>query len=191
MKKLITTCILLVNLSAIYAQEAVGVKTDICDCPEPTRDQFMGICNSIYRKENASDESGLSYQYQEGLYEISCVKIGVDSKEVAAIKIQCMWNKYRESFRCYVFANVAVPEGNVLKFAMDTGFSTFLVSAVKKYNLDMNFLDPADNKTIMDFLKENYDSYKRDGYTEKSDEYFRIYQLLKANGAKHSSELNK
>nr|WP_315153391.1 hypothetical protein [uncultured Flavobacterium sp.] len=191
MKKLTTFLILLANLITCYAQETASTKTEVCDCPEPTRDQFMGICNSIYRKENASDESSLSYQYQEGLYEISCVKIGVDSKEVAAIKIQCMWNKYREKFRCYRYTDVSVSDGNVLKFAMDTGFSTFPVSAVKKYNLDMNFLDPADNKTIMDFLKENYDSYKRDGYTEKSDEYLRIYQLLKANGAKHSSELNK
>ena len=191
MKKLTTFLILLANLITCQAQETSSVKKDICDCPEPTRDQFMGICNSIYRKENASDESGLSYQYQERLYEISCVKTGVDSKEIVAMKIQCMWNKYREKFRCYVFANVAVPEGNVLKFAMDTGFSTFLVSAVKKYNLDMNFLDPADNKTIMDFLKENYDSYKKDSYTEKADEYLRIYELLKANGAKHASELNK
>ena len=100
-----------------------------------------------------------------------------------------MWKKYREEFRCYKYDGVSVPDGNVLKFSFDTGFSTFLVTAVKKYKLDMNFIDPQDGKTIMDFLKISMERYKQAGSTEKVEEYERIYKLYKDNGAKHAKDL--
>ena len=188
MKKLITISFLfLIN----FAAKAQSTDTLKCNCPEPTRDQFMGVCNAIYDKKDGSEEIGIGYKYQEELWAISCAVPGVDTKEQAALKIQCMWLKYRHKFRCYKYAGVSVPDGNVLKFAMDTGFSTFLVTAVKKYKLDMNFIDPTDGRTIMDFLKVSMERYRQAGSAERVVEYERIYKLYKDNGAKHASELNK
>jgi len=120
---------------------------------------------------------------------MSCVDLKKDSKEVAYQKVRCMWNKYREEFRCYNFTGVSVADANVAKFSMDTGLTSFLVIAVKKYKLDMNFIDPADGKTLMDFLKEQLEKYKNFKYTEKAEEYERIYKLLENYSAKHAKDL--
>jgi len=173
----------------VLTTQAQEKKVEDCDCPKPTRDQFMGICNAIYDKEDGNEDLGIGYKYQELLWEISCADPKKDSPEVAVKKIQCMWKKYREEFRCYKYDGVSVPDGNVLKFSFDTGFSTFLVTAVKKYKLDMNFIDPQDGKTIMDFLKISMERYKQAGSTEKVEEYERIYKLYKDNGAKHAKDL--
>lgn len=172
------------NLSEL---EKVAVEVD--DCPAPTKEQIMGICNSVYDKQEGSTESGLSYQYQEGLWDLSCAKPKIDSPDIARQKIQKMWNKNRENFRCYKYPNVTVTDGSILKFAMDTNFSTFLVSAVRKYNLDMNFKDPKDGKTIMDFLQDRITTFKKGNFPDQVAEYERIYKLLSDNGAKHGKDL--
>jgi hypothetical protein len=99
-----------------------------------------------------------------------------------------MWDKYKEDFRCYNFTGVSVGDSNVLKFSIDTGFSSFLVFAVKKAKLDVNFKD-YDGKSIMDFLKYGIERYSNSKYTEKFEEYNRMYKLLEAYGAKHGKDL--
>ena len=180
-------------LSAIgLAQQQPNIDTtsvENFDCPAPTRSQMIGVCNCIYTQEVGSEELGIGYKYQEELWELSCADPKTDSPEVAHQKIREMWDKNKELFRCYKYLGVTVPDGNILKFSMDTGFSSFLVMAVKKYKLDVNFIDPADGKTIMDFLKERLNNYKSANYPEKCAEYKRIYKLYKEYGAKHASEL--
>ena len=186
MKNLLTICVLLATAFTSQAQEK---KVEVCDCPKPTRNQFMGICNAVYDKADGNEDLGIGYKYQELLWEISCAHPKKDSPEEAIKKIQCMWNNNRENFRCYKYDGVSVPDGNVLKFSMDSGFSTFLVTAVKKYKLDMNFKDPTDDETIMDFLKFHMERYRTNGNTVKVEEYERIYKLYKDNGAKHAKDL--
>lgn len=57
----------------------------------------------------------------------------------------------------------------------------------------MNFIDPYDKKTLLDHLQEEEKKIRNSQPidTGKADEYQDVYQLLKANGAKHSWELNK
>ena len=185
MKKLITLCLLLATIFTTQAQQ--NINEIINNCPTPTRDQFQGVCGSIFRKDGPSEESGLGYEYQEDLYEISCVDKS-DSKEVAYQKIRNMWIKNRENFLCYNFTGVSRAYSNVAIFSIDTGFSTFLVTAVKKYKLDMNFKD-RNGETIMDFLLYGIEKYKNSKYTEKYEEYERIYKLLEAYGTKHAKDL--
>lgn len=169
--------------------ELEKVAANVDDCPTPTESQYTKVCNSIYSKKSPSEGSELAYKYQEDLWEMSCAKTPGDSIEAANKKIQTMWKKHRETFRCYQYDGVSVPNANVAKFSMDVNFSTFLVTAVKKYNLDMNFKDPADGKTVMDFLQDQYTSYKKAGYNDKAAEYDRIYKLLEKAGAKHGKDL--
>ena len=169
-----------------YSKE--GVEQEF-NCPEPTRDNFTNVCNSIYERKES--ESKFGDKYLEDLWMISCVTSSIDNDEVAKIKIQTMWNKYRKKFRCYGYTGVSVSDANIAKFSIDTGFSSFLIFVTKKYQLDMNFVDPADDKTLLDFLKMQSESYKNSSYSTKYDEYNRIYNLLRSNGAKHSWELNQ
>jgi hypothetical protein len=162
---------------------------EIFDCPKPTKDQLQGVCISIYDRSKTEIDSELPFEYLEELWTLSCADPKKESVEQAKIKIQIMWNANREAFRCYSFPGVTVSEGNVLKFSTDTSFPYFLTTTVKKYQLDMNFIDPADGKTMMDFLKTGIDRYTQQGNTGKAFEYQRIYDLFAKNGAKHAKDL--
>ena len=162
------------------------------NCSNPTKEQLAGTCHAIYEKQMALNPNPrVSYGYQESIWEMSCAITGQDIIESAKLKIQLMWNRIRTSFRCYKYPNYISSERNITKFSLDTGFTTFLTEAVKRYDLDMNFIDPTDNKTILDFIQER-ESYVRNSPpidNEKADEYNRIYKLLRNNGAKRASEL--
>lgn len=165
-----------------------------CDCPEPTKLQYSYVCSSLYdRKEAKSNGPAVGYEYQEILWKMACAKIGIDKLDIARIKMQIMWNKYREKFRCYNYPILLASDKNFAKFSIDTGFTGFLTEAVKRYDLDMNFIDPGDKKTLLDWLQEREKQIRNSPPvdTGKADELQRMYQLLKSNGAKHSRELNK
>lgn len=196
MKKALTFCMLLAMAFTGQAQPMLNhvsdtaiAKVSVWDCPEPTISQITCVCNSIYDKKGPTQITGFGYKYQEDLWLMSCAVPGVDTEAEAIKKIQAMWMKCRVKFRCYKYTGVSVPDGNVAKFAMDLGFSTFLVVAVKRYKLDMNFIDPADGRTVMDLLDMQYKRYSKAGSTDKAEEYLRLYKLLEKHGCKHAKDL--
>ena len=173
------------NLSEL---EAVATSAEAC--PEPTRADFAILCNEVYERKPSSDESELAYKYQEEMWRMSCAKDGVDDLETARKKIQTMWNKNKKSFSCDYPGSI-VSKGNITKFSLETNFPDFLITAAKDYKLDMNFKDPQDNKTILDFVKDQIANMKRAqvDMTPKVQEYERLYKMLQENGAKHSKDL--
>lgn len=188
MKKLVTIWLLLATAFTSKAQE----KPITCDCPPPTAEQFSNVCVSIYQKSDAHhSDSGASFSYQEDIWKMSCVDSANDSKEVIIKKIQYMWNKYRESFRCYGYPTSIASDSNILKFSLDTGFTPFIYESVRKNKLDMNFIDPADRKTFLDFVQERitYIANLPPIDILKLEEYKRIYKLAQDGGAKHSKDL--
>lgn len=188
MKKIITHFLLLIIAFTSQAQE---IQKEDCDCPIPSAEEFSNVCVSIYQKSEAHDPgSGASFSYQEAIWKMSCINSN-DSKEVIIKKIQCMWNKYRELFRCYGYPTSIASDSNVIKFSLDTGFTPFIYESIRKNKLDMNFIDPADGKTILDFVQERtiYITNLFPVDVPKLEEYKRIYKLLKDNGAKHAKDL--
>lgn len=187
MKKIITLFLFQLITFTSQAQEK---KVEDCDCPKLTEWDFLILCKDVYERKPSSEESELAFKYQQALWRMSCAKEGVDNMETARKKIQCMWNKYRELFSCD-YPGVSVPKGNVTKFSLDTNFSAFLIDSVKEYKLDMNFKDPVDNRTILDFIKDEIAFNKKSpsDMTMKINEYERLYKLLKDNGAKHGKDL--
>jgi hypothetical protein len=186
MKYLIIICLIVTTVMTSQAQEK---KVEDCDCPPPDKADFRELCNSLKSREPGREGGKFSEKYQEDLWEMSCADLEKDSFETAKIKIQCMWNKYRVEFRCLDFSEVTVKDANVAKFSMDAGFSSFLVMAAKRYDLDMNFIDPADGKSLMDFLSDQRESYRNTAYTAKYAEYDRLYKLWESKGAKHAKDL--
>lgn len=187
MKKTTTLFLFLIIAFTSQAQEK---KAEDCNCPEPTKEQFSNLCQNLYDNEPAYDENGpVGYQYQAALWEMSCADLDKDSKEIAWKKIECMWNKYKEKFRCYNTTSVADGK-NILKFSIDSGF-TVLISEFVKYKFDVNFKDPADNKTVMDFLKNQISiiSNSPPVNEDKIKEYQRLYDKLLTIGAKHAKDL--
>lgn len=160
------------------------------DCPAPTPQQFKNVCEGVYNTETI-EKPGFSYTYQVELWEMSCAKPGTDTIESARVKIQTMWNKHRQSFNCPGYPTSFASGKNITKFAMDNGFSGFIIEAVKRYKLDMNFKDPEDQKTIMDFVKERKEYIENSPPVDntKVAEYERIYKYLETHGAKHAKDL--
>jgi hypothetical protein len=167
--------------------ELETVTSKVESCPKPTSDQFITVCLSIDGKKDPKDGDKFGYKYQEDLWEMSCANAGKDSPEVAKQKIQIMWNTYRAEFKCKGNTENSINGGNVTKFAMDEGLGIFVIHAIKKYNLDMNFIDPYDGKTILDFVEEKL--VKLPKADDRYPEYQRVLELLLANGAKRAGDL--
>lgn len=161
-------------------------------CPKSSKEILNNVCVGIYGKLDARyPDSDFNYSFQEELWKISCTKPGTDILETARIKIQLMWNQNREYFRCYGYPTSIATDKNVTKFSLETGFTTFLAEGVRKYQLDMNFIDPADGKTILDYIVEREKAIRNSPPvdTPRADQYHRFYVLLRSNGAKQGSEL--
>ncbi|TDP00711.1 hypothetical protein [Flavobacterium sp. 245] len=193
MKNRIAICLFLVNLCCVYSQETALVKTDSCDCRHQITELDIALlCFNVEDMYEADEpEKGFTFAFEESLWKMSCAVPGVDTREEAIMKVQCMWNKYRERIRCYVHPTSIAVNKNITKFSLDINNTVFIYQAVRKYNLDMNFLDPADNKTFLDFVEEREEYFRTITPVDitKADEYQKIYQLLKTHGAKHCREL--
>ena len=184
-QKLVIGILLSGNLAGVAQAQ------DTCDCPEPTRNDFMRVCEAIYEGKIAPEGSKLSYVYQVELYRLACADPERDTQEEAYAKIRCLWDKYAPSFRCFNYPTSLATDKNVLKFSLETGNTAFLMEAIKRYQLDLNVIDPADGETILDFVRE---SMERIQNTPPVDDaklafYERVYDLLRQKGAKHISEI--
>ncbi|TSJ47981.1 BspA family leucine-rich repeat surface protein [Fluviicola chungangensis] len=166
------------------------------DCGQPDKDAKTGFCHQVYtQQEYTGPEEGgnrFNFDFQHDLWELACADPSYNSFEVARVKIQIMWLKNRENFIAYGYVNSLASDLNVTKLDVDMSVQRLLYEAQKKYYLDMNFIDPADNRTLMDFVR---DQIKREMgyepiYVDKLKEYERMYYLLKKYlNAKTASEL--
>jgi hypothetical protein len=114
-----------------------------------------------------------------------------DSQALAKAKIQKMWNQNRIKFICSGYAGVLSSGSNISLFSIETGFSTFVIDAVNKWDLNLNFIDENTNGTVMDFLISEIKRYSEmnNDFSGKIKEYQEIYDYLKRFEVKHASEL--
>lgn len=131
------------------------------ECPAPTKQQFEAVCVSGYDRHEVKEDSQLRFGFQEHFWKMSCADPEKDTIETAKPKIQAMWNKNKENFKCTGNSEFYASGLNITKFSLDTGFSTFMIDAVKKFNLEMNFIDPTDKKTVMDFIQDEIERYSK------------------------------
>ncbi len=175
MKKLITICLLFLLSFTIKAQTAD------CNCPKPKGGKFVYFCTMVENQDS---------QYKKELLQMSCVDHIKDSPETIKAKVQCMWKKYYVEFGCDD-AGFLVPQGNILKYAVNQEFEYFVDGVVEEFGLDINLKDPADEKTLLDFVLDEVKRYKKNPeYQEKVKELEKIYNHLKFDlYALHASEL--
>ena len=152
-----------------------------CNCPAPKGGKFVYFCTMVENQD---------IQYIEQLIEMSCVDLNKDSPETIKAKVQCMWNKYYAEFGCDN-TGFLVPQGNILKYAVNQEFELFIDGVVEDFDLDINLKDPADGKTLLDFVLDEINRYKKDkDYQNKVKELQRIYNHLKNDlKAKHAKDL--
>ena len=158
MKKLITICLLLTSVFSSQAQEK---QNDICDCPAPERVDYAKISRYIRDKEK-SLEASLTFLFEEHLLKMSCVDLKNDTRETIIQKVNCMWNIYKTKFACDSL-EFNVPNGNVLKFAMNFNFPDAIYLLVDHYGLDVTFIDPADGLSFIGYLDQEISKTKKFG----------------------------
>jgi len=163
-----------------------------CDCPPPSQTKRDTMCRQIAgRLIDEDEDSEFGYLYEKTLWEISCADPKKDTFEEAKAKIQCMWNKYKELCACDV-SGFNVSNGNILKYAINVKFPDFVLDTTKEYDLDINFKDPVDGLTVIDYIHNEIKHYKRDSdtYERQLIELETVYRILRSRGAKHAHELD-
>ncbi|HKZ67309.1 MAG TPA: hypothetical protein VJ111_13175 [Chitinophagaceae bacterium] len=176
MKNIITICLLLATLSS-------GSQTNNtdCNCPTPKGGKFINFCTLVENQDT---------RFKEELEEMSCVDLKIDSKETISAKVNCMWKKYYHEFGCDN-SGFPVPQGNILKYAVNQEFELFIDGLVEYFGMDINIKDPADGKTLLDYTLDEVNRYKKyPDFAKKVKELQNIYDHLKNDlYALHASEL--
>ena len=178
MKKIFALCLLSAITFAFHAQQPPVAD---CNCPKPKDGKFVNFCTLVENQDS---------QYKQQLREMSCVDLTKDSPETILAKVQCMWRKYYAEFGCND-SGFLVPQGNILKYAVNQEFEYFIDGVVEEFGLDINLKDPADGKTLLDFVLDEIKRYKKNPeFQDKVKELEKIYNHLKKNlKAKHANEL--
>lgn len=153
---------------------------DSANCPEPSQDQVARVAVMISSRAE-SDHDELIYRFEEELWLLSCADPESDNSEVAVARINKMWNKYGKEMA--VHGVLAASGGkNILKYMAE---KQLLTRMLNEYKVDVNFIDPADGKTVLDFVKHQIDIME-----QKPDPVdVELYKYLVNYGAKTAGEL--
>lgn len=157
----------------------------VTDQPCTNEVKLRGICGTVANMDEKSDPSSkLRFRYQEKLLEAACADIVKDSEETVSRKISVLWDRNQDKLKC-VSSAFDVENGNILKFAVRLKFDDFLYDMVK-WKVDLNKIDPADDRTVLDYIKYQIDTQKGTSSESTLKSY---YDFLRKAGAKHSNEI--
>ena len=179
MKKLITICLIITTVLTSQAQEK---QKEVCDCPEPKGGKFIYFCTLVENQDK---------RYVTQMMEIACADPKKDLPETVRAKVQCMFAKYYAEFGCDS-TGFSIAQGNILKYAVNQEFENFIYGMVEEFGIDINIKDPADGKTLLDFILDEKIRYKRGvpEYQFKAKELEDIYNTLRIDYyALHANEL--
>lgn len=189
---------LLIFLLITQSLKAQVQKVTDCNCkatdtlsPKELKNRMQVVCQALSDNDIAPDGSKFNYIWEEDFWELACADKGKDTKEVAYKKLQCMWMKYRERFRGYNYSGQTVKDPNLLKFMCDLSYHRDVIRMIEVYKLDVNFIDPADGKSIMDFVIDRMKQIKKAPPVDKAnlEEFENLYEVLKKNNIKTAAEI--
>lgn len=160
---------------------AVMQKLNLC----PNYENLKSLCALVgEQSEDPDSNSPNLYLYQTKVFEGACVNIEKDNKEVVKKKIQALWAKFEDKLICDspLFNS---PQGSVIKYAVSRKFEPFLEDVVQ-WGVNLNRIDPIDQQTVLDYVKNEMVRVKGTSMEVKMKAY---YQILRNGGAKHKAEL--
>jgi hypothetical protein len=146
-------------------------------CQGPSENDFKRLCSDIAlrKKVIGTATDTVEYMYEQRLWQLACAKMGVDDEETARNKIQSWWEKYKTKCTCNSLV-FRVQDGNILKFSVVQSFPDFTETLVMNYKIDINFIDPADGKNLLDFINDEIYSLEKAGISQQSIEVYRVYR---------------
>ena len=156
-------------------------------CNPPTEADIRLWCGDIVTKSKVYGEEAefYDYLYEKRLWQMACVDAKNDSEETIKKKIVAWWNKYK--LDCYCNSpTFGVPNGGILKFAISQRHIDF-IRVLANYDLDINFIDPANNNNLLDYLNEEIAKIRLNGSSSTTIEIYEKYKrTLISLGAKPS-----
>ena len=154
-------------------------------CPRATVDDVKILCSMICSKRRDAKKGTETYpfDYQSYLFKIACTSRD-DPEEVMNQKIQAFWKKHQSMLQCEAFG-FNLGRGDLIKYGVSNYFDEF-VGDVTLWGVDLNKIDPADGKTVLDYVKEEMEK-KKGTALEYTLKYY--YAILKESGAKHRKDL--
>ena len=73
-----------------------------------------------------------------------------------------MWDKYKTKFACNRL-EFGVINGNILKYSINCNFDDFILILADHYNVDFLFADPANGKTVINYIDEELTKTSKNG----------------------------
>jgi hypothetical protein len=147
---------------------------------------LRGICSDISTQTPYNEQPELiSYMYEKRIYDAAGVDFAKDTPEQARKKIRKLWLQHQPSLRCQA-NNFNVRDGNILKYAIATRAYNLIDDAVKIWGIDVNIVDPSDNRTLLDYAESQRDQYKGTAMETELQNYI---DILVRHGAKRRREL--
>jgi hypothetical protein len=151
-------------------------------CPRAVDAQQF--CNTVSDQIPDSSGSPDRYVYQTMIREAACIQLG-DGPDMVRGKVQAFWNQEHARLTCSQLG-YSIRNGHVLKLAIERNSKDVVNDMVRKWQVDLNHVDPADGRTVLDYVADGLVREKGTGM----DLILQRYDtLLRRHGAKRRSEL--
>lgn len=146
------------------------------DCPPPKEIDYKLLCDDIATKAKVIEKESEHYEYvyEKRILQLSCVNVEIDDEETIKRKVQLFWNKYKINCKCDS-VSFNVPNGNILKFSTSKN-TDFTENLVLIYDCDINFIDPADNRNLLDYVIDEIEKLKTTGASKSSVQVYERYR---------------
>ena len=148
---------------------------------------LIGICGDVdnHIRDDSNPEE-YNYAVERKIYLAAGVNFKTDTVDSAKAKLQHLWINHQPLFLCTAL-NFSVPNGNILKYALEQRSYPILEDAMSRWKIDLNYIDPADCRTLLDFGEWKLAQTKG---TPLENSVAGIVERLKAAGARHASEVS-
>jgi len=137
------------------AQTTTAKKISVLDndCPPPAANDYKALCLDISSraKVSAKEQAFYEYTYEKRVLQLACINLELDDEETIKNKVQLFWNKYKTNCKCDSVA-FGLQNGNILKFALSQNMPSVIETLASSYELDINFIDPADGLNLLDYV---------------------------------------
>lgn len=154
-----------------------NANVEVNDCSAPIDLDYQALCADIGSKAKVSSRELKYYVYtfEKRILKLSCVNLEVDDEETIIRKVQSFWNKYKTKCKCDSL-QFNLSNGNILKFAISQNMFIF-IETIASYELDINFIDPADGLNLLDYTTKEIERLKK---LTNSEGIVKIYEDYKA-----------
>jgi|GEM_PF-3717674 len=151
-------------------------------------ERYASLCVNLENKSllDESDPSGLYYKYEKILADYAKADINRDGEDLFIKKVNAYITKCSKTMLCDS-SFTKKEKIDLLKVAVATSDWDFIEKAIDIYKWPLNDIGPLDKMTILDFVYEDIDFYKKNNKTgERLTNLTKYYNSLKNAGAKHS-----